>query len=89
MYRYGRTPFYYLCFERVLHKIKIQAPASSWRRPNDDAAYSPLSRDASILVFSVRAVMSPPHLVEVWQQPFHSEECVILGRHVPLARATG
>ena len=21
--------------------MKIQAPASSWRRPNDDAAYSP------------------------------------------------
>ncbi len=38
--------------------MKIQAPASSWRRPNDDAAYSPqapLRRDASIPVFSVIA----------------------------------
>ncbi len=38
--------------------MKIQAPMSSWRRPNDDAAYcpqAPLRHHASIPFFSVRA----------------------------------
>ena len=51
IYRYGSTPFYYLFFERRGQEIKIQAPALSWRRPNDDAAccnHVPLRRHASI-----------------------------------------